>query len=212
MALVRTLGAGLGGYLLGTVSSADIAARIASDGRIDVRDYGSRNPGTMNVLYTLGPRYGVAVAGADIAKGALASFVGGRLAGASGAHLAGVGAVAGHCSPVWRGFGGGGKGVATSAGQCLATFPGYAPIDIAIGICAAAYMPPGRRALTATVATASAWIVASVVWWRYRLPNAWGPTPSAALPLASVASTALVLSRFAAALRARAADDLGAHW
>ena len=212
MRVLRLVGAGLGGYLLGTFPSADVAALVASDGRIDLRDYGSRNPGAMNALHQLGRGYGLAVAGADVAKGAVACVLGRRLAGPNGSHLAGVAAVAGHCYPVWSGFRGGGKGVATSAGQCLATFPAYVPLDTAIGILTAAYMPHGRRALTATVATSSAWIAGSVLWWRKRLPNGWGPEPTAALPLASLATTAVIMSRFAAALRAHEVDDLGEHW
>ncbi len=212
MSALRLLGAALGGYLLGTVPSSDIATHAATDGRLDLRDVGSGNPGAMNTLKTLGPAYGVAVAAADIAKGVAACTVGRCFAGANGAHVAGVASVVGHCYPAWSGFRGGGKGVATSAGQCLATFPAYAPIDIAIGITAAAYMPPGRRALTATTVTASAWIAGSVIWWRKRLPNGWGPPPTAALPVASAASTAVILSRFAAAAHARREDDLGDDW
>ncbi len=212
MSLLRLLGAGLGGYLLGTVPSSDVAARVATDGRLDLREVGSGNPGAMNALKTLGRGYGIAVAAADVAKGAVACAAGRRVAGANGAHLAGVAAVAGHCYPVWSGFRGGGKGVATSAGQCLATFPAYAPIDATIGVLAAAYMPPRHRALTATVVAASAWVVGGALWWRKRLPNGWGPEPTLALPLANVATTTVILSRFAAALRARRDDDLGDDW
>ncbi len=212
MSALRLVGAGLGAYLLGTLPSAALAARRASDGRIDLREYGSGNPGAMNTLYTLGRGYGLAVAGADVAKGMVACALGRHLAGSAGAHVAGVAAVTGHCYPVWSGFRDGGKGVATSVGQCLATFPVYAPVDWAIGVASAAYMPPGRRASSATAAAAASWIVGGVVWWRGRLPNGWGPEPSAALPLANLASTAVVLSRFVAASRAGRADDLGDRW
>jgi glycerol-3-phosphate acyltransferase PlsY len=212
MSALRLVGVGLGGYLLGTIPSAALAARAASEGRLDLRDYGSRNPGAMNALHTLGRGYGLAVAAADVAKGAVACGAGRRLAGGAGAHLAGVAAVTGHCYPIWSGFRHGGKGVATSVGQCLATFPAYAPLDFAIGILAASHMPPRRRALTTTVAAAASWIVGGVLWWRRSLPNAWGPEPTAALPLANLASTVVILSRFAAASRSRHEDDLGDRW
>lgn len=212
MSYLRLIAAGVGGYLLGTVPSASVAARVASDGRVDLREYGSRNPGAMNALHTLGRGWGLAVAAGDVAKGAFACRAGRRVAGSIGAHVAGVAAVTGHCYPVWSGFRGGGKGVATSVGQCLATFPVYTPIDTAIGIVVAAYMPPGRRALTSTLATAGAWIAGGVLWWRKRLPNGWGPEPTAALPLANAASTIVILSRFAAGVRAGRRDDLDVGW
>jgi hypothetical protein len=45
-------------------------------------------------------------------------------------------------------------------------------------------------------------VTASVVWWRWRLPNGWGPEPTAALPLAAAASSVVILQRFLAAERA----------
>jgi hypothetical protein len=47
----------------------------------------------------------------------------------------------------------------------------------------------------------------SVVWWRKRLPNAWGVEPTGALPLASIASTAVIASRFWHAIRSGLPDD-----
>ncbi len=64
------------GYLVGTTPSADLAARLASGGTIDLRTSGSGNPGGANAYTLLGPRWGAAVIGADIAKGAVASFLG----------------------------------------------------------------------------------------------------------------------------------------
>jgi glycerol-3-phosphate acyltransferase PlsY len=211
---MRLAWAALAGYALGGVSAADVLARHASEGRIDLREWGSGNPGTMNALGVLGPRLGVAVGAADIAKGALACAVGRRLAGANGAHVGSVAAVVGHCYPLAQGFEGG-KGVATSAGQCLGTFPAYFPADLAIGICCAAAVRPGgaggRRALVATAVPAALWIAAGIVWWRRGWRNAWGPRPTAALPLANALTTAVVMSRFAIAIRRGHPDDLGAE-
>src|SRR3954453_1276454 len=92
------------GYLAGTVPSADLAARAATGGSTDLRAAGSGNPGAANAMKVLGARWGYVVMAADIAKGALACRLGRRLAGDSGAHVAGTAAVVGHCFPVWNRF------------------------------------------------------------------------------------------------------------
>jgi glycerol-3-phosphate acyltransferase PlsY len=200
------------GYALGNVPVADLVARRASDSRLDLRDWGSGNPGAMNAARTLGFSHGLAVAGGDVAKAALAGSVGRRLAGPIGAHVGAVAAVVGHCYPAGRGRSGG-KGVSASAGQCLATFPAYFPIDLVVGIAATAAVRPGlpgrHKALLATMAAAACWVAAGALWWRKRLPNGWGPPPSGALPLANAVTTAVILSRFVAASRRRQPDDLG---
>ena len=168
---------------------------------------GSRNPGGVNALRVLGLAPGRAVLVADVAKGYLACACGRAVAGDGGAHVAGVAAVVGHCYPLWSGFRGG-KGVATSFGQCLYTFPAHAPLDLALAVGVARVPGLRRPALVSTVVTTSVWLLASVVWWRRRLPNSWGPEPTAALPLANAATAAVIASRFARALRLRHADDL----
>lgn len=141
----------------------------------------------------LGRRAGVGVTAADVSKGVLASAFGRRLAGDGGAHLASVTAVAGHCFPVWTGFRGG-KGIATSFGQCLATFPAYVPIDVASAVLAGK-APHGRRpALVSIVVSSLGWIGAGVVWWKRGLPNLWGLRQTGALPLANLATTAVIAS------------------
>lgn len=195
----RTFAAAAFGYFAGTLPSADLAARLATRGAIDLRQAGSANPGGANASAVLGPRWGYPVMAADVIKAAIACRVGGRLAGSAGAHVAGTAAVVGHCYPVWNGFRGG-KGVACSAGQCLATFPAYFPIDLAVAAITAA-RPWRRRAFTATAVASTTWVLAGLVWWRRRLPNAWGPQPGPHLPVAAAASSAVVLHRVAVAGR-----------
>lgn len=182
------------GYLLGTIPSADLASHLLTGGAVDLRSAGTGNPGGLNALRVLGRRAGVGVMAADVSKGVVASRLGRRFAGDGGAHLASVAAVVGHCFPVWKRFRGG-LGVATSFGQCLATFPTYAPLDAALAV--AGYKASrSRRPALASVSTSSiAWIGAGFVWWRRGLPNAWGPKPSGALPLANAATTAVIASR-----------------
>lgn len=199
MGRTRLLAAAAAGYLLGTVPSADLAARAATQGRTDLRSAGSGNPGAANAIKVLGPRWGYAVMAADIGKGVAASGLGRRIAGSGdGAHVGGVAAVVGHCWPVWNGFRGG-KGVATSVGQCLVTFPAWSVADLGVAGVTAASPRWKQRAFAATVTSSAAWVLAALVWWRRGLPNGWGPEPTATLPLAAAASSAVILQRFLAA-------------
>ena len=208
--LPRLILAAASGYLLGTVPSADIASRLAKGGVVDLRSSGSRNPGGVNALRLLGNTAGRAVIGADVGKG-YAACACGRLAGGDlGAHVAGVAAVAGHCYPVWIRFRGG-KGVATSFGQCLYTFPAFALGELVVALAVTRAPWLRQRGLAATGAGATAWLAASVVWWKRGLPNSWGPTPTVALPLANAATVLVVASAFARALVRRDPDDLSAE-
>jgi glycerol-3-phosphate acyltransferase PlsY len=204
---LRLAGAALAGYLLGTVPSADVAARFAAGGRVDLRATGSRNPGGVNVFRVLGGTLGRAVIVADVAKGFAACATGRAAAGDLGAHVGGVAAVVGHCYPLWNGFRGG-KGVATSFGQCLYTFPAAAPLDLAVAMGVARVPALRQPALVSTAASSGVWLVVSVVWWRRGLANSWGPPPTAALPLANAATVLVIATRFARALRLRHPDDL----
>jgi acyl phosphate:glycerol-3-phosphate acyltransferase len=189
------------GYLFGTIPSADIAARLASrrTGRVvDLRAEGSGNPGGTNAVRVLGPKYGYAVMGADIGKGAAAGVAGRLLAAGAGSHWAATASVVGHCFPVWNRFRGG-KGVATSVGQCLSTFPIYFPVDL--GVAAVTVSSPRwkQRAYAATAVSSVAWVLGGVVWRRKRWPNLWGPQPTITLPLANAVSSAVILYKFATA-------------
>lgn len=192
------VGAAAAGYLIGTFPTADLVARRASDGSIDLRVAGTGNPGGANAINVLGKKAGAVVIAGDIAKGAAASMIGGAVAGPLGAHVAGTSSVVGHCYPVWNGFRGG-KGVAASVGQCLATFPAYFPIDAAVAVVTAAIPGWKRRAFSATVASSVCWVLGGLLWWRRKLPNAWGPHPTAALPLAAAVSSAVIIRRFTVA-------------
>jgi glycerol-3-phosphate acyltransferase PlsY len=186
------------GYLCGTLPSADLAARLAtrtSTDRIDLRNAGSGNPGATNAAKVLGTGWGIAVLLADIAKGFAAGMIGGALGGDAGAYLAATLSIAGHILPVWSRFRGG-KGVATSAGACLAVFPAYFPIDLLVAALGAV---AARRAERATQLSGAAWITASVVWWRADLANGWGPEPSFGLVAFAAVSSAMILTKFALA-------------
>jgi glycerol-3-phosphate acyltransferase PlsY len=108
--------AALSGYLIGSIPFGLLLTRAAGLG--DVRNIGSGSIGATNVLRT--GRKGLAAATVllDAGKGALAVLIAMHwLPGYEG--VAAVGAILGHCFPVWLKFNGG-KGFATAAGVCLA--------------------------------------------------------------------------------------------
>ena len=185
------------GYLLGTFPTADIVARRATRGAVDLRASGTGNPGSANALNVLGAKAAAQVLVGDIGKGAAACAAGALVAGPVGAHLAGTSSVVGHCYPAWNGFRGG-KGVATSVGQCLATFPAYFPIDAAVAVITVANPRWRQRAFAATVTSSVCWVIGGFVWWARGLGNLWGPKASLMLPLASAASSAVIIQRFVA--------------
>lgn len=202
----RLLTAAAIGYLLGTFPTADLVARRVSRGNVDLRAAGSGNPGSANAMKVLGKGAGAQVLAGDVVKGMAASMVGGAVAGPAGAHLAGTSAVVGHCYPVWTGFRGG-KGVATSVGQCAATFPAYFPIDAAVAVVTVAVPRWKQRAFAATVASSVCWVIGGLVWWWRDLPNPWGPKPSPLLPLAAAASSGIIIRRFIEAGPPPTADE-----
>ena len=179
------------GYLLGMIPSADAAARMAR--HPDLRGAGTGNPGAMNAGHVLGKSWGAAVSVADVAKGVAAARLGRKLAGPAGANLASTAAVTGHCFPPGRS---GGKGVATSIGQVIGTFPVYLPLDAAIALATAA-LPLKQPTRTATTAASVTWVLTAAHWWWYGLRNPGGVTPTISLPLAAAASSAIIALRFA---------------
>lgn len=184
---------GASGYLLGSFPSADLASRVARRGEVDLHKAGTANPGAANAAAELGDRWGLVVLALDVAKGAAAGVAGRAIGGDDGAYFAAAASIAGHIAPPWNRFRGG-KGVATSAGACLAVFPVYFPLDAAITVLSASRVRNAER----TVQLASAaWIGAAFVWWRFQLPNAWGPAPTRGLPAFAAVGAGMILAAFA---------------
>ncbi len=179
------------GYGIGNLPSADLAARAA--GGADLRATGTKNPGAMNASHVLGKKWGLAVSGADIGKGVVAVRVGRRLGGPTAANIAATAAVVGHCFPVGRR---GGKGVATSVGQVLATFPAYLPIDIGVAIGTSVLPFFAQRTRVAAGVASATWVGCATIAWRRRFANRGGVEPTAALPLAALATSVVVAVRF----------------
>ena len=103
------------GYLLGSIPFGIILTRLTGAG--DLRSIGSGSTGATNVLRTGRKDLAAATLLLDGAKGWLAVWLAWRFFPAA-APFAALGAVVGHCFPVWLKFRGG-KGVATMAGIAL---------------------------------------------------------------------------------------------
>ena len=103
-------------YLLGSIPTAYIAGRLGR--RIDIREHGSGNMGTMNTLLVIGWPAAILVLAVDVAKGAAAFYLG-QWAGVNGL-CAVIAAVIGHSYPLWLKFNGG-KGLATALGGVVCT-------------------------------------------------------------------------------------------
>ena len=125
-------------YLVGSISSSIILGKLIYG--IDVRDYGSNNPGANNTQRVLGWKMGLTVLVFDLLKGVAAaslvfflpftpetnSFVITQI-------VFGFAAIMGHIFPVYHNFRGG-KGVATLCGVLLAIHP------FAVLICTAIFL------------------------------------------------------------------------
>lgn len=105
-------------YFIGCISPATIVAKASG---IDIRKEGSGNPGTTNVLRTLGKKAAAVTLIIDILKGAVPVLIG-AFAGPVFAFGCGTMAMIGHVWPFQFKFKGG-KGVATGIGVILAVNP-----------------------------------------------------------------------------------------
>ena len=110
------------GYLLGLIQTGYIVGKIKG---IDIRNYGSKNAGTTNVLRTMGTKYAIIVFAGDALKCIVAVFVVSALFANNDAGflmllklytVAGV--ILGHNYPFYMGFKGG-KGIAATAGLII---------------------------------------------------------------------------------------------
>ena len=148
-------------YLIGAIPFGLILTRLAGAG--DVRQIGSGNIGATNVLRTGRKGLALATLALDILKGALPVWLAYRYLGPDMAVVAGLGAVLGHCFPVWLKLKGG-KGVATAAGVVLALTPLVAVIAIGVFVLvvlATRYVSLGSILGTITAAP-GAWLLGHV--------------------------------------------------
>ncbi|WP_284125135.1 glycerol-3-phosphate 1-O-acyltransferase PlsY [Parerythrobacter aestuarii] len=107
--------AALLGYAFGSIPFGLLLTKMAGLG--DVRNIGSGNIGATNVLRTGNKGLAAVTLLLDLAKGFIPVFLAWQWF-QNDIGWAALGAVVGHCFPVWLGFKGG-KGVATNAGVCF---------------------------------------------------------------------------------------------
>jgi len=105
------------GYIIGSIAFGMVLARLMGLGNL--RSIGSGNIGATNVLRTGNKKAAGLTLLLDGAKGAVAVLLARAFAGEDAAQVAALGAMIGHCYPIWLGFRGG-KGVATFLGILLA--------------------------------------------------------------------------------------------
>ena len=134
--LLTDAGATAVGYAIGSVPFGLMLGR-ASRG-LDIREAGSGNMGTANVLRVVVPAAAGATFALDVGKGTAAVLSARALgAGPPGQIGAGLGAMVGHSWPAFAGFRGG-KSVATAFGALLAISPEVSAYAIAGGLSALA--------------------------------------------------------------------------
>ena len=112
-------------YLIGSVNFSILISKKKAG--YDIRQKGSGNAGTTNMLRNLGKKYAAITLICDILKGlvaiVIAIIIGKIMKDSNGAllvQIAGIAVVIGHTFPIFFGFKGG-KGVATSLGILLLT-------------------------------------------------------------------------------------------
>ncbi len=133
-------------YLLGSIPSAVWIGKHFYG--IDIRQHGSRNAGTTNMLRVLGRRAALPVFAIDFLKGYVAvtlcnlaeflpEFQSGGVYGLGGIYIVKVGLVVsvvlGHIFPLFAGFKGG-KGVATLAGAVMGVAPASVMLCLAVWV------------------------------------------------------------------------------
>jgi len=170
------------GYLLGSVPFGLLLTRLTGAG--DLRAIGSGNIGATNVLRTGRKGLAAATLALDLAKGLAAVLLARAIwpdAEPYAATGATIGAVLGHCFPVWLRFRGG-KGVATLAGVCfgLALAIGATYAVLWLGVLALARIS-SRGGMTAAIGAPIAALVFGY--------------PEYAAPLAGLAALVLWLHR-----------------
>ncbi|MBU6164502.1 MAG: glycerol-3-phosphate 1-O-acyltransferase PlsY [Alphaproteobacteria bacterium] len=155
------------GYVLGSIPFGLLLTRLIG---IDIRQVGSGNIGTTNVLRTGNKGLAAATLLLDAGKGAAAVAVGRELGGEMAAIMAGVAAFVGHCFPVWLRFRGG-KGVATILGITLAAAPLAGAIALATwlgGALATRYSSVGGM-LAALACPVAVWFLTGDLGWAAHL-------------------------------------------
>ncbi len=167
------------GYFLGAIPFGLLLAKLAGLG--DIRNIGSGNIGTTNVLRTGRKDIAALTLLLDVLKAGGAGWLAASLFGSPFGYVAAAAALIGHCYPVWLKFKGG-KGVATFFGALIIlVWPvGLAAAAIWIGMAflkrysslaaltAAAFAPIISFFIASLPATLMALFMGLVIYWRHR--------------------------------------------
>ncbi|MDE6475153.1 MAG: glycerol-3-phosphate acyltransferase [Clostridia bacterium] len=126
MEIIWKIVAVLAAYFVGAINMATIIGAVKGK---NIKNLGSGNPGTMNVMRSIGKGWGALTFAFDCAKGVAFALIG-KFAIDGGStdwmFILGAVAVLGHILPVYTKFKGG-KGVATTLGMFLVATPIVGP-------------------------------------------------------------------------------------
>lgn len=115
------------GYLIGSFLPAYFIGRLR---KVDIRNLGSKNPGTLNMYHSFGLLPSIPTAFFDCLKGVIAILIAqGIGAGFVCAQIAGLAAIVGHVFPFYLKFRGG-QGVGTAIGLMLYYLIMYIRLDL----------------------------------------------------------------------------------
>lgn len=176
------------GYLIGSVPTAEWLGRLVL---VDLRNEGSKNPGTNNALRLGGPSLAVGVLLVEMTKGGIAVLGGATLAGEIGAVMAAIGAVMGNVYNMYYGFKGG-KGLGISAGTLFAIWPTVVLPVMAMMVITVLIT---RSSGAATIITVVGVNIAAVLWVIFDWPTAWGIDPTPLLLVLGVGLGAVLWNR-----------------
>lgn len=107
-------------YLIGSISPSYLLVKLVNNS--DIRNYGSGNAGSTNVMRYLGKKYALIVFIIDFFKGFLTVFFIKQSLGLEAATISGIFIILGHVFPIFLKFKGG-KGAASTIGIYLCLFP-----------------------------------------------------------------------------------------
>lgn len=128
--IIKYIIIGIIAYFIGSVSFSYIFTKKIK--KQDIREKGSGNAGTTNVLRTYGWSMGLLTLICDLLKGVLAAVIGLWIAGEMGLYIASVFVIVGHNWSAYLKFKGG-KGIAATTGVLLVIMP--VETVIIFGVC-----------------------------------------------------------------------------
>jgi acyl-phosphate glycerol 3-phosphate acyltransferase len=134
-------------YFIGNISPAILIGRMMG---IDIRNQGSGNAGTTNVLRVLGKKAAAATLVIDIGKGVATVLIGQYIGGKELAMACGMAAMIGHIWPLTFGFRGG-KGIATAFGIIVTMEPLLGLFEAVVALL---FMLGSRRVSVGSIAAA----------------------------------------------------------